>query len=157
MLDRLRKIFSKGKPELPAEAHDFITKLAASDIWILAIGISGTPHIPPLNDPAALDMIAAHRKELVNLSDDDSVFPFNFQRRGTQFLPFFTSEERAKYFLANSGLGDISIFHPYCLVAGFVTSPENDIFELLLDPCSSSERKIDPQERALLGLLTNAA
>jgi len=37
MLDRIRQMFSK--PKLSDEARDFITKLATSDIWILAVGL----------------------------------------------------------------------------------------------------------------------
>ncbi len=151
MLQRLRQLFSRTGSNLSAESRQFITSLANSDIWILAIGLRGTPATPSnLSDPTAIDMLAAHRKELAKLGDEDSVFPFNFNRGGTQVLPFFSSEDRAKQFLAFGNLGDISAFQPYRLLAGFVTTPENDLFEPVLDPGSSAERTIGTEERLLL-------
>jgi hypothetical protein len=61
MFDRIRQVFSK--PKLSDESRDFITKLAAGDIWILAVGLRCTPAIPSVTDPAAFDIIAAHRRE----------------------------------------------------------------------------------------------
>ncbi len=150
MLDRFLQMFSKPKLNLSDEARDFISTLAASDIWILAIGVRGTPALPCASDPAIYAAVAAHRKELSEIGDDDSVVPFNYEREGRQILPFFSSEERAKHFLANGGLGDISLFQPYSLLAGFVTAPENERFELLLDPCSPSERTLTRDERQFL-------
>ncbi len=71
MLDRIRQMFSK--PKLSDEAREFITKLATSDIWILAVGLRGTPAIPSISDPAAFDIIAAHRIDVSEIGDDDSV------------------------------------------------------------------------------------
>ena len=72
MLDRLRRMFSKSRSGLSDEAREFITKLATSDIWILAVGLRGTPVIPSITDPAAFDIIAAHR---INVSES-----FSFER-----------------------------------------------------------------------------
>ena len=72
MLDRIRQMFSKPKPMLSDESRDFITKLARGDIWILAVGLRGTPAIPSVTDPAAFDIIAAHRIDVSEIGDDDS-------------------------------------------------------------------------------------
>jgi hypothetical protein len=158
MLQRLRELFSRPGRNLSPESREFIASLANSDIWVLAIGLRGTPHTPPsLSDPTAIDILAAHRKELAELGDDDSVFPFNFDRSGTQVLPFFSSEDRARDFLARGALGDISVFQPYRLLAGFVTTPQNDVFELVLDPGSPAERTIGREERRLLRSLARPA
>ena len=157
MIERIRQMFSKAKPTLSDEARDFITKLADSDIWILAIGIRGTPAMPSLTDPAAFDVIAANRMELSEVGDDDSVFPFNYERDGRQVLPFFRSEERARHFLDHGGLGDISLWQPFRLLAGFVATPENEQFELVLDTASPSERRLSQDERLLLRALSTAA
>ena len=87
MLDRVRQVFSRPKASLSDEARDLITKLVASDIWILAVGIRGTPAMPSITDPAAFEVIAAHRIEESEVGDDDSVFPFNYERDGRQTLP----------------------------------------------------------------------
>jgi hypothetical protein len=151
MLQRLRQLFSRAGSNLSAESRQFISSLANSDIWIIAIGLRGTPAIPSnLSDLTAIDTLAAHRKELAELGDEDSVFPFNFDRNGTQVLPFFSSEDRAREFLTSWTLGDLSVFQPYQLLAGFVTTPENDLFELVLDPGSAAERTIGKEERLLL-------
>ena len=158
MLQRLRQLFSRPGRNLPAEARELIASLANSDIWILAIGLRGTPATPTsLNDPTAIDILAAHCKELSELGDDDSVFPFNFDRGGTQVLPFFSSEDRAREFLARGSVGDISVFQPYRLLAGFVATPQNDVFELVLDPESPAERTIGKEERLLLRKLARPA
>ena len=155
MLDRIRQMFSRPKPRLSDEAHDLITKLVASDIWILAVGIRGTPAMPSITDPAALEVIAAHRIDVSEVGDDDSVFPFNYERDGRQVFPFFSSKERASHFLADSGFDtDLTLFQPYCMRAGFVATPENDLFELVLDPRSETERKICLDERLLLRSLS---
>jgi len=155
MLDRIRKIFSKPKPNLSDEARGFITKLATSDIWILAVGIRGTPTMPSITDPAALEVIAAHRIDVSKIGDDDSVFPFNYESDGRQTLPFFSSEERARRFLADSGFSvDLTPFQPYRMLAGFVATRENEIFELILDPRSEAERRIGHDERLLLRSLS---
>jgi len=65
-------MFSKPKPMLSDESRDFITKLARGDIWILAVGLRGTPAIPSVTDPAAFDIIAAHRIDVSEIGDDDS-------------------------------------------------------------------------------------
>jgi hypothetical protein len=157
MLDQFRKLFSPAKPKLSEESRAFIEKLAPSFIWVLAIGIRGTPTISAVYDSSAWDTVAAHRIELGDIGDDDSVVPFNYKKDGPQTLPFFSSEELAKKYLANKSWGNISYFQPYRLLAGFVSTPENDLFELLLDPSFPSERKIEREERLLLRSLTTPA
>ena len=158
MLTRIRQMFSKPTPSLPDEARDFIAKLAASDIWIVAVGIRGTPAMPSITDPAAFEVIAAHRIDVSEIGDDDSVFPFNYERDGRQTFPFFSSKERASHFLADSGFrSDLSMFQPYCMLAGFVATPENEMFELVLDPRSEAERKLGHDERLLLRSLSTPA
>ena len=158
MFDRIRQIFSKPNPKQSDEAHHFITKLATSDIWILAVGLRGTPAIPSITDPAAFDIIAAHRIDVSEIGDDDSVFPFNYEREGRQALPFFSSEERARHFAAEKRFPtNPTVYQPYSLLAGFVATPENDIFDLVLDPCSPAERSLSRDERSLLRSLSTAA
>ena len=153
MLDRIRQMFVR--PKLSDESRDFITRLATSDIWILAIGLRGTPPTPRGTDPAALEAIAAHRIDVSELGDDDSVFPFNYERDGRQVLPFFTSEERARHFASDSGFPtDVTVFQPFSLRAGFVATPEHDVFELVLDPRSPAERTLSRDERLLLRSLS---
>ena len=155
MFDRIRQIFSKPNPKQSDEAHHFITKLATSDIWILAVGLRGTPAIPSITDPAAFDIIAAHRIDVSEIGDDDSVFPFNYEREGKQTLPFFSSEEGARHFAADTGFpNDPTVFQPYNLLAGFVATPDNEMFELVLDPGSEAERRIGHDERLLLRSLS---
>jgi hypothetical protein len=155
MLDGIRRLFSRPQPNLSEEARAFIAKLAASEIWILAIGLRGTPAVPSATDPAAFDIIAAHRIDVGDLGDDDSVFPFNYDRDGRQILPFFTSEERAVRFRDDSGFDvDLSGFQPYCLRAGFVATPENELFDLVLDARSPDERRLTRDERLLLRSLS---
>jgi hypothetical protein len=157
MLDRIRQIFSKPKLNLSDEARDLVAKLVDSDIWILAVGIRGTPAMPSITDPAAFEVIAAHRIDVSEIGDDDSVFPFNYGRDGRQVFPFFSSEERAGHFLGNSGFEtDLKFFQPLCMRAGFVATPENDMFELVLDPRSPSERILTRDERLLLRSLSTA-
>jgi len=155
MIDRLRQIFLKAK--LPGEARDFITRLASSDIWILAVGLRGIPSIPNITDLEAVDIIADHRIDVSEIGDDDSVLPFNYERHGTQALPFFTSDEHARQFAAESGFPpDVIAFQPYRLLAGFVAAPENEMFELVLDPRSPGERTLTQDERLLLRSLCTA-
>jgi hypothetical protein len=153
MLARIRQIFSKPKPTLSGEPREFIEKLAPSFIWVLGIGIRGTPAMPALYGPKAWDVIGAHHIELADVGEDDSVFPFNFEYEGRQILPFFSSEERARHF---QSLGNISKFQPYRLLAGFVATPENDIFDLLLDAGTQEERRLGQEERLLLRSLSTA-
>ena len=151
MFDRFRQLFSKPKPEMSDEAREFITKLAGSQVWILAIGLRGTPTVLSITDPKAFEIVAAHRIDVYEVGDDDSVYPLNYQRDGSQILPFFSSEERALHFLANSGFtADFSSFQPFSLLAGFVATPENEMFKLVLDPRSSAERSLTQDERLLL-------
>lgn len=153
MLDRIRQIFSK--PKLSNEASGFITKLATSDIWILAVGLRGVPAIPNITDPAALDIIAGHRIDVSEIGNNDSVFPFNYERDGRQALPFFTSAEHARLFAADSGFStDVTVFQPCKLMAGFVAAPENELFELVLNPHTAAERILTRDERLLLRLLS---
>jgi hypothetical protein len=153
MFDRIRQMFSG--PKLSDDSRDFITKLASSRIWILAVGLRGTPAIPSNTGPEALDVIAAHRIDVSELGDDDSVFPFNYEHDGKQVLPFFSSEEGAKRFASDSGfLTDFTVFQPYDLRSGFVATRENDVYELVLDPRSSTERRLSRGERLLLRTLS---
>ena len=153
MLTRIRQMFSKPTPGLSDESRAFITKLAPSHIWLLAIGLRGTPAVPSNLEDAFL-MLDAHRIDVSEIGDDDSIYPFNFKRDGTQVLPFFTSEERAAAFRADSGVTDLSYFQPYSLLSGFVATPENEIFELVLDPRSPAERRLTRDERLLLRSLS---
>jgi hypothetical protein len=82
------------------------------------------------------------------------VFPFNYRQGGTQVMPFFSSEERARHYLAGQ---KISVFEPYCLIAEFVALREQDDVELILDPLSPFERSITRDERLLLRRLTATA
>ena len=143
MFTRIRQIFSKPKPSLSDESREFIEKLAPSFIWVPGIGIRGTPAMPTLYGPKAWDVIAERRIELADVGDDDSVFPFNFEYNGRQILPFFSSEECDREF---QSLGNISKFQPYRLLAGFLATPENEIFDLLLDPGTSAERRLVEEE-----------
>src|SRR6185295_2255926 len=104
------------------------------------LGVRGVPVIPNIADPAAWDIIAAHRIDVAEIGDDDAAVPFNCERNGRQILPFFSSEERARHFQCDSGFQvDLSPFQPYCLLAGFVATPDNDMLELVLDARSSDE------------------
>lgn len=155
MLDRIRQMFSR--PTVSEESREFITKLAASRIWILAVGLRGTPAIPSDTGPEALEIIAAHRLDVADLGDDDSVFPFNYEQDGKQLLPFFSSEELAKRFASDSGFPtDVTVFQPYDLRAGFVATKENEVYELVLDPRSLSERTLSRGERLMLRSLSKA-
>jgi hypothetical protein len=151
-------MFAKPEPKLSDKSRSFITSLAKGDIWILAVGLRGVPVIPNIADPGAWDIIAAHRIDVAEIGDDDSVFPFNCEREGRQIFPFFSSEERVRHFQCDSGFQiDLSPFQPYCLLAGFVATPENDMLELVLDARSPSERILTRDERLLLRSLTTPA
>ena len=106
-------------------------------------------------------MVDAHRIDVSEIGDDDSVFPFSYMRDGIRTLPFFTTEDRAREFRADCGFEiELTYFQPYSLLAGFVTSittPENEMFTLILDPGSPAERTLTKDERLLLLSLTNAA
>ncbi|HWQ90228.1 MAG TPA: hypothetical protein VN673_01060 [Clostridia bacterium] len=148
----------KKRPQLSGEASEFIAKLAKDDIWILAVGLRGAPAITSVTDPAAFDVIAEHRIDVSDVGDDDSVFPFNYERNGRQALPFFSTEERAKQFATDTGFPtDVTVFQPYRLMSGFVATPENDMFELVLDAGSPTERILSRDERLLLRTLSTAA
>lgn len=156
MFDSIRTMFSK--PKVSEEAREFVTKLAKDDVWILAVGLRGTPAIASVTDPAAFDVIAAHRIDVSEVGDDDSVFPFNYERHGRQALPFFTTEERAKHFVTTTGFPtDVTVFQPCRLMSGFVATPENEMFELVLDPQSPTERVFSRDERLLLRTLSTIA
>jgi len=145
-------MFSKPSPSLSDESREFITKLAPSHIWLLVIGLRGTPALPSKLEDAFL-MLDAHRIDVSAIGDDDSVYPFNYKRDGAQILPFFNTEERARAF--RSGFRtDLSYFQPYSLLSGFVATPENEIFELVLDPDSPTERRLTKDERLLLRSLS---
>ena len=106
-------------------------------------------------------MVDAHRIDVSEIGDDDSVFPFNYMRDGIYTLPFFSTEERARAFRADSGFQiELTYFQPYSLLAGFVTSitsPKNEMFTLVLDARSPAERILTNDERLLLFSLTNTA
>jgi hypothetical protein len=158
MFDRIRQVFSKPKSPLSEQSREFVTALAAGDAWILAVGLRGIPEIPNVNDPEALAIIAAYRIDVSELGDDDSLFPFNYQREGRQTLPFFSSAERAREFATATGLStDVTVFQPYCLRAGFVSAPENEGLELVLDARSAAERTLTHEEKLLLRSLTTAS
>jgi hypothetical protein len=157
MLERIRHIFSKPKSILSDESRYFITKLAPSHIWLLVVGLRGTPSMPANSGDAAFEVIATHRIDVSEVGEDDSVWPFNYPRDGKRILPFFSSKDLAMAFGADSGFRTdlLTVFQPYSFLAGFVATPENDIFELVLDPRSPAERKITRHERLLLGSLSN--
>lgn len=157
MFEGLRRFFSGSRPPLSEEARTFITQLAVSNIWVLAIGVRGTPALPSPDDPSAADVVVSHRKELTDLGDGDSIFPFNFKQGRRQILPFFTTEEFARTFLARQDMKEVAIFQPYCLLAGFVATPEQEAFELVLDPGFTSVRTLGWDERLLLRSLSNAS
>jgi hypothetical protein len=155
MFDRIRQIFSR--PQLSEESRDFITKLADSRIWILAVGVRGIPAIPNGMDPAAVDIIADHRIDVSELGDDDSVFPFNYEHEGKQVLPFFPSEGLARAFASDMGFPThLPVFQPFDLQAGFLAIPENDPYELVLEPGSPAQRMLSRDERRLLQSLSKA-
>jgi hypothetical protein len=148
-------MFSKPKSSLSDEAREFVTRLAESDVWILVVGLRGIPTIPSITDPGAFDIIAAHRIDVSEIGDDDAVFPFNYERNGNQALPFFSSEEKVRLFAAANRFSTKPvIFQPYCLLSGFVATPENDFLDLILDPNSPAERNLSRDERLLLRSLT---
>ena len=154
MFSPIRQMFSKPQPELPTESRDFITKLAPSHVWLLVIGLRGTPAVPTDPEDAYL-MLDAHRIDVSEIGDNDSVFPFNYKRDGIQMLPFFTSKEGALAFRADNGMrADLSYYQPYSLLSGFVATPENEVFELVLDPRTPSERRFTRDERLLLRALS---
>jgi hypothetical protein len=130
----------KKTPKLSEEAREFIAKLAKDNIWILAVGLRGIPAIASVTDAAAFDIIAEDRMDVSGFGDDDSVFPFNYERNGRQVLPFFSTEERAVQFATAAGF-PMDVFQPYELMSGFVGTPENDMFELELDRSGISSRE----------------
>jgi hypothetical protein len=151
MIDSILKIFSKPKPTPSDESRAFITKLAAGKIWILGVGIRGTPAIPRNTDLEGINILAAHRIPLSEISDDDSVFPFNYERAGRQTLPFFSSVERVQQFVAaNDFPTNVTFFEPYSLRAGFVAAPDKDMLDVVLDACSPAERTLTREERLFL-------
>lgn len=153
MFDFFRRMFSA--PKLSEESSAFITTLAASDIWLLAVGLRGTPQVPSIAGPEAIALIAAHRIDVSDLGDDDSIFPFNYARNGRQALPFFSSEERARRFASDNKFPiDVTIFQPYRLLVGFVATRENETFDLVFDPGSPAERTLTGGERHLLRSLS---
>jgi hypothetical protein len=154
MFNRLSQFFAKSK--LSDEERTFITQLSTSRIWILAVGLRGAPALTSdLNDPENFNIIAAHRIDVSEISDEDSVFPFNYYAEDRQILPFFTTVERAKEFAAKTfPPKHLDIFQPYDLLAGFVATPDNDTFRLVLDAGSPAERIISHEQRMLLRSLT---
>jgi hypothetical protein len=156
MFDLIRQMFAG--PKLSEESRDFIMNLATSRIWILAVGLRGTPSVARDTGPEAFKIIAAHRIDVSELGKGDSVFPFNYKQDGKQVLPFFSSEELARRFASDSGSStDMSkVFQPRRLRAGFVAARENEDCELKLDPGSPTERTLSRGERLLLRSLSKA-
>ena len=155
MFSRLSQFLTKSK--LSEEERSFITQLSSARIWILAVGLRGTPRLSSdLNDPENLSIIAAHRIKASDVSEEDSVFSYNYYADDRQILPFFTTEDRAKEFAAKTFRPDeLDIFQPCDLLAGFVATPENETFRLVLDPGSAAERIISHDQRMLLRSLTS--
>jgi hypothetical protein len=155
MFSRLSQLLTKSK--LSEEERTFITQLSSTRIWILSVGLRGTPALSSdLNDPENLSTIAAHRINASEVTEEDSVFPYNYYADDRQILPFFTTEERAKEFAAKTFRPDeLGIFQPCDLLAGFVATPENEAFRLVLDPGSPAERIISHDQRMLLRSLTS--
>jgi len=144
-------MLSKPKPVLSNEAREFIAKLAASRIWVLAVGIRGCPQIPDPADPSALEIVAAHRIDVSEIGEEDSLFPLNYARDQKRAMPFFSSKERATQFIASMETGaGVAVFQPVRLKAGFLGSPECAAFELIFDPGSTDERTLTEDERLLL-------
>jgi hypothetical protein len=157
MLDKFLQLLRPPGQGLSEEARRFIESIATAEIWILAIGIRGTPECPHLFDDAAIELLADHRINVSEIGEEDSLFPFNFEDAGSQLLPFFTTEEGAKQFASSWGRQSIHVFQPCPLLAGFVASPPNDDFDLVLNPRTAEERKITQEERRLLRALSVAA
>jgi len=158
MLSFIRRLFRNSEPTLSGESRAFIEDLAKGHIWILGVGLRGVPVVPDITHPAGWDIISAHRIDVAELGDDDSISPFNCKRNGKRVFPFFSSEERARHFQANSGYqSDLSLFQPCSLLAGFVATSDSDIFELVLDANSPAERTLTWAERLLLRSLTTPA
>lgn len=154
MLNPFHKLFSTEKPpSLTEESRAFIEKLAPSAIWILAVGIRGTPKMPGTSGPEAREVVAAHRIELAEVGSKDSIFPFNYREDGRQILPFFSSEDNARAFLTAKKSNVGSFFKPHRLLAGFVAASEK--FDPILDPGLPSERRLLPEEKALLRKITS--
>lgn len=143
-------------PAVTDESRIFIEKLAASNIWILAIGMRGRPDLRGLDGPARRDALAAHRIELADVGPGDSVAPFRYRHDDQLILPFFSSEECARDFQAQLLRGANGPFQPYRILAGFVTAPGNEKCDLILDPGSASKRRLQPEEKALLRRITSA-
>jgi hypothetical protein len=156
IFEKIRQAFSSADADLSDEARAFIESIATSQIWILAVGLRGTPAIPRIFDDSAMMAITDHRIDVSEMGDDDSVFPFNYGEGEKQVLPFFTTEARAKDFATSKGASVAQVFQPCPMLAGFVTSPENDDFDLILDP-GTSERRITSEERRLLRRLSVAS
>jgi hypothetical protein len=158
MFNQLRKIFSATNPAaMTDESRAFIEKLAPSYIWILAFGVRGTPSFRALDRESRLDGLAAHRIDLADVGENDSVVPFNYKHGGRQILPFFSSEEFARQYLAAKQLlGDTQVFQPFRLRAGYVTAPGNEKFDPVLDDGLPSERRLQANEKELLRKITSA-
>jgi len=141
-------------PTLPDESRIFIEKLAQSLIWILAIGLRGKPDLRGLDGPARREALAAHRIEVADIGPKDSVVPFNYRQGDQQILPFFSSKDCARQYQSTLPR-DGWPFQPHLLRAGFVASPGNEKFDPILDPGFPSERKLQPDEKALLRKITS--
>jgi len=144
-------------PTVTDESRIFIEKLAASNIWVLAIGMRGRPDLRGLDGPTRRQALAAHRIELADVGPGDSIAPFRYGQGERQVLPFFSSEECARDFQAQLLRGANGPFQPYRILAGFVTAPGNEKYDLILDPGSPSKRKLQPEEKALLRKITSAS
>jgi hypothetical protein len=155
MFNRLGQLFTKSK--LSEAERNFITQLSSSRIWVLAVELRGAPALSPdANDPENFSVIAAHRIDVSEVGEDDSVFPYNYCADDRQILPFFTTEERAEEFAVKTfGPDQLDVFQPCDLLAGFVATPENETFRLVLDPGFQAERIISHDQRMLLRSLTS--
>ena len=156
MFDFIRQRFATTK--ISDEERAFITQIANSEIWILAVGLRGVPQISGVFDDAALDIITAHRIDVWEAGDEDSVWPFNYQRDGRHTLPFFGSRQHAREFAAKTlpAGTETGVFQPYELLAGFVSSPENEVFNLVFQLGFAEERALTEPGRKLLRSLAVA-
>jgi hypothetical protein len=93
--DLRRRSFRHEGRTVPAEQRAFIESLAPKDVWILGVALRGVPAMPRALDQA-YRMLADHRVDVAEMTDDDSIFPFNYRDgEGNQILPFFSTEQGA--------------------------------------------------------------
>ena len=152
IFSRILGAFAKPGANLSEESRTFIASIANAEIWILAIGVRGTPTLPR-NLDAVLEVVADHRIDVSEIGESDSVVPFNYEEAGRQLLPFFTTEERAKSYITTINSSLSGIFQPYPMLAGFVTDPGQGDCDPILDPKSPGERRLSPEECRLMRAL----